>query len=498
MTHVNLKFYVANLLVPVQTACKFYLHYCAIPMSFDLAYIHSDKIPPYFRDEDPAWMKANAPSLDVRKNLELARDNQRLAMDLLAKDDQSSPESAGGFRYAYRVFRRWAGEQGLFDPMLGFLDCGSLTRITRAVYLEYQSPLAKGNLSNDEGAHDERENPELYDMLSPVYEDLHEHKDCANIMYRIFERLESELHTKRKSGEDLPRGIDISGTNPKLLGTHVTGDAKEAISNALELVKKNEKLNPAVFCKGRGNFMDFLQDFSYFYKVEFECWEPSPAVQEGFKEHIVGDNIKAIATYLREKSEKGHLDGIYIRIWPIPYEEKASQGRIIYALGLGGLHSIPTKSEDWKTCVPAIVAQEMENMLQYDPLQCLITISLAKSVDLVTSYRQKADHLSNGSLPTFNDTILMPTGEKTTSSNTRFRTAGEAISRLRHDPAHATIEYELGYEDRHAGLVWIALEEWGGKPTEAEDFIPEHRVRKLKRQEDGVVVWDRENRVDLL
>lgn len=78
----------------------------------------------------------------------------------------------------------------------------------------------------------------------------------------------------------------------------------------------------------------------------------------------------------------------------------------------------------------------------------------------------------------------------------RFRTASQAISRLRHDPAHNAIEYDLAYEDRFAGLMWMPLEEWGGRATEDEDFIPEHRVRRIKRRSDDVVVWDRNERID--
>lgn len=78
----------------------------------------------------------------------------------------------------------------------------------------------------------------------------------------------------------------------------------------------------------------------------------------------------------------------------------------------------------------------------------------------------------------------------------KFRDARGAINRLRHDTAHSGIEYDVGYLDRFEGMRWMALENWGGKGTEEEDFIPEHRVRQIVRPVDGVVVWDREERVD--
>jgi hypothetical protein len=88
-----------------------------------------------------------------------------------------------------------------------------------------------------------------------------------------------------------------------------------------------------------------------------------------------------------------------------------------------------------------------------------------------------------------------PARESTVATG-RFRTAAEAISRLRHDPVHTAVEYDLGYVDRFDGLVWMGLENWGSWATEDENFVAEHRVRVLKRREDGLVVWDRENRVD--
>ncbi|EMC99599.1 hypothetical protein BAUCODRAFT_144996 [Baudoinia panamericana UAMH 10762] len=82
----------------------------------------------------------------------------------------------------------------------------------------------------------------------------------------------------------------------------------------------------------------------------------------------------------------------------------------------------------------------------------------------------------------------------------KLRTASQAISRLRHDPAHFGIEYEVGYEDRFEGLKWISLHDWGKAATEDEDFIPEHRIRQIRQKggsyEDEQVVWDRRKKVD--
>ena len=82
------------------------------------------------------------------------------------------------------------------------------------------------------------------------------------------------------------------------------------------------------------------------------------------------------------------------------------------------------------------------------------------------------------------------------SSSQRFRDARSALNRLRHDARHADIEYDVGYVDRFEGMKWMSLADWGGKRTEEDDFIPEHRVRMIVRATDTFVVWNRELRID--
>jgi uncharacterized protein (UPF0248 family) len=91
------------------------------------------------------------------------------------------------------------------------------------------------------------------------------------------------------------------------------------------------------------------------------------------------------------------------------------------------------------------------------------------------------------------------------SSPKKFRPFSSALSRLRWDPQHRGIVYEVGYIDRFPtasadadGLLWKPLDTWQ-KHTEEEDFVPEHRVRRIRKVGDGeekTVVWDRERRID--
>lgn len=77
----------------------------------------------------------------------------------------------------------------------------------------------------------------------------------------------------------------------------------------------------------------------------------------------------------------------------------------------------------------------------------------------------------------------------------RFRSASQAMQRLKWDRKHQAIEYEIGYVDRFDGMMWKRLDQWQTH-TEEEDFIPEHRIWIIRRVRGHAMVWDREKRID--
>ena len=42
----------------------------------------------------------------------------------------------------------------------------------------------------------------------------------------------------------------------------------------------------------------------------------------------------------------------------------------------------------------------------------------------------------------------------------------------------------------------MLLPNWGNKATEEEDFIPEHRVQMIRKEDDHGIVWSRDGRID--
>lgn len=79
----------------------------------------------------------------------------------------------------------------------------------------------------------------------------------------------------------------------------------------------------------------------------------------------------------------------------------------------------------------------------------------------------------------------------------KLRPASDVMNRLRWDGNMDSSDYLVGYEDRFAGMKEKDLAEWKGEQTD-DEFIPQHRIAYFKRRSDGVIVWDRAARVDLI
>lgn len=79
----------------------------------------------------------------------------------------------------------------------------------------------------------------------------------------------------------------------------------------------------------------------------------------------------------------------------------------------------------------------------------------------------------------------------------KLRPASDVMNRLRWDDSMDSNDFVVGYEDRFAGIKEKELAEWKSEQTD-EEFIPQHRIAYFKRRSDGVVVWDRGMRVDLV
>ncbi|KAI4253076.1 MAG: hypothetical protein LQ352_003920 [Teloschistes flavicans] len=78
-----------------------------------------------------------------------------------------------------------------------------------------------------------------------------------------------------------------------------------------------------------------------------------------------------------------------------------------------------------------------------------------------------------------------------------LRPAQDVLNRILHDDALNKSDYVVGYEDRHAGILERAVEDWSVEGVEEEEFIPMHRILYFKRVSDGKHMWDRGDKIDL-
>ena len=78
-----------------------------------------------------------------------------------------------------------------------------------------------------------------------------------------------------------------------------------------------------------------------------------------------------------------------------------------------------------------------------------------------------------------------------------LRPALDILSRIRHDPSLEEEDFIVGYSDRHTDVKELPVTLWKGDVTD-EEFIPQHRILYFRRQADGVKVWDRAERLDLI
>lgn len=78
-----------------------------------------------------------------------------------------------------------------------------------------------------------------------------------------------------------------------------------------------------------------------------------------------------------------------------------------------------------------------------------------------------------------------------------LRPALDVLSRIRHDHTLQEEDFIVGYSDRHTDVKELPVTLWKGDVTD-EEFIPQHRILYFRRKADGVKVWDRAERLDLV
>ncbi|RMY63018.1 hypothetical protein D0863_10752 [Hortaea werneckii] len=412
-----------------------YLHRCSVPIGFDLSRLSRVSIPFYSPQQQQVL------SHNEQRHLAMVIDAEGMTSTRFALNRQENEWCL--FRAAYLLILEQAQSERLIAPAFGLLNYESL------LWMVY-------NVTRDT-------------TIAPMYLE-----NTERLGYAFWHRcatLESFTH------------LDVHTPTRANIANHVTAQTVQALSNIGKCVveylsRKNLATNlRSILALFKGfapidGYRRFTNSANEYVLIEFELWSPNGPVRRQMLQQMP-ELVKTVATHLNA------------RVWPKPLE--STPERSVFALALfdhreghaPSQQALPYRTRSY---------HYLESLLQYDRTGAVISLTALSGPQLEARY--PAEQVEQPAPPTYIPTLPTNPGQ-------RFRDARTAMEFLLYGPSHANTDYEVGYHDRFEGLKWIALGEWGKKGVDEEDFIPLHRIRKLRRVADGTVVWDREKRIDL-
>ncbi|KAI7192843.1 hypothetical protein D0869_07243 [Hortaea werneckii] len=413
-----------------------YLCRCSVPSGFDPSTLSRVKIPFYSPQQQQVL------SQNEQRHLAMIIDADGMTSSRFALNRREDEWIL--FSAAYLLVLEQAQSERLLAPAFGFLDHEAL------MWMVY-------NVTRDSS-------------IAPLY--LAATERLAYAFWYKCAMLESftqlEVHTPTRTN----------------IASHVTPQAVQSLSKLGKCVvqyysRKNlatELTSILALFKGFApidGYRRFIHSAKEYVLIEFELWSPNGPARRQMQQQIP-DLVKAVATQLNA------------RVWPKPLD--STPERSVFALALfdhregyaPSKQALPYRTRSY---------HYLESLLPYDRTGAVISLTAQTGQHLQAKY--PPEQVEQPAPPTHNVVPKLP------APGQRFRDARSAMEFLLYGSMHANTEYEVGYHDRFEGLKWIALADWRKKGVDHEDFIPLHRIRKLRRVADGTVVWDREKRVDL-
>lgn len=269
----------------------------------------------------------------------------------------------------------------------------------------------------------------------------------------------------------------------------------------------------------------FLNSSTHFVRVDFSCKQ----VDEEHPHEIAQELLQGLQTLCRTiaTSKDDANSEIHTQLWPTilttckadaVISKEAHQDRGSFLIGLHGeidneamLEVLRAWQVDmWSTTlfidyipVPALavllvrredLGQIMVDSWTYPEL-------LQQPINIFTPTEIYQETIEAAKPPTTRkksgNAVAAATTERSRSPGKKLTPAFAILNRLKWDGAFKSSDYIVVYEDRHAGLMERQVDAWGTESTE-ETFIPLHRVRSVKKKSTGMVVWHREERIDLI
>ncbi|KAF6811580.1 DUF455 domain-containing protein (endonuclease/exonuclease/phosphatase) [Colletotrichum plurivorum] len=440
---------------------------------------------------------------------------------------QRSVPDLAQFRLCYRVIKTWAKSRGIYAARFGYLG---------GIHLSVMLARLCKMLLHDGGA------VSTTDIVTTFFHHYSQIDWKNDIIFDPF--FHRQLRYHRTSRE----AMCLLGWHSPILNTAVAASVPtvEIISNEFNLAEARlqeegatwNSLLPASTTDSddcmTAAAATFLASFPMYIDLRIHYWGDS--LERGIR--LVGWLESRCASLLVDIHRR--VPGLVARIWPARFVETVSEDleaqqtdyQGSYLIGLKwmtGSENKP-KRDEWETVQSNLRAalQQFEQHIHgdeqyYDPSTSWFSALLVRAGELGDlkldnrewgvyldgddeSDTEDEEEQENDALQQSADRNgkakakakrLRPMVVANPESAGKFRTALDVLNRLRWDPQIDSSDFLIGYEDRFLGPQEKALSAWKSEQTD-EEFIPQHRILWFKRQSDGLVVWHRSRRIDLL
>ncbi|KAK7748886.1 hypothetical protein SLS53_000910 [Cytospora paraplurivora] len=428
---------------------------------------------------------------------------------------RSIPDIAN-FRLAHRLIKAWAKRRGIYSAKYGYLGGIQITILLARVYKLLAGEATVVSV------------PDLLTTFFNHYANLDWKND---VVFDPF--FHKHLNHRRTDREPMA----IIGYFPPSLNTCTAASVPSVRTIAEEFQRADRLLSEERTTWSHFLTIDdgnFLQLFKSYIKIDVQFWGGSLTKGRSFVGWLESRCVSLLVDLNRRLPE------LHVRFWPARYvepleaateAEESGSYQGFYLIGIDRPKETVTDERVMYNNLVSILErfgdQIRGDKKYFDERTSLISAGVAKAAELknlVIDDREWGKYTAGDdesldededdepqSSSIYEDYHAVHTSakkSKTTNSPRsvvitkpegagKFRTAADALNRLRWDPALDSGDYVVGYEDRFVGAMEKGLDMWKSEQTD-DEFIPQHRILYFKRRSDGMVVWDRMTRTDLL
>ncbi|KAF2277554.1 uncharacterized protein EI97DRAFT_449642 [Westerdykella ornata] len=422
---------------------------------------------------------------------------------------QRTLPSLGAFRLAYRAIKLWALQRGVYSSKFGFLGGIHITLMLASI--------CKG-LVHVAGA-------VTAPALVKIFFHHYAHFDWKNDMVfdPFFHKTRPRYH--RSAREPM---VVLGYHAPNSNAAHTsTGPGLATLVKEFKIA--DQRLSAVGMSwdqfftvpGGAENYLsEFLGSHDGYAQISMQYWGRSLSRDKGLIGWVESRSLLLVVDIHKA------LPDIEVRIWPSRLSNRGPENT---ETGYEGCFVIGIS---WKSYATKDRRLQLFESLQkafsrfldtirgeeknYDRNTCWVDISLvspAQVKDLRPESTDWGDYVADADLdsddeeddignsnedshqPTIPYVPIRPPRTSAVEVKSKLRPASDVLNRLRWDPGCNPGAFIVGYEDRFVGAKEMDLERWKSESTH-DEFVPMHRILYFRRKADGVVVWDRNARLD--